>query len=166
MNQLPQLYDEHLKKEFSSPQYLMLVILINLLQNVRTVKLEELARSFQYPIELRSRIRKIQRFLYLPQFTVKNLWLPIFATWVKQRWNPGEVLHIVIDRSQWRELNLLMVSLVYRRRSIPIYFKILEKKGNSNLPQQKHVLIPALESLKDYKVVVLGDREFCSVDKR
>ncbi|WP_424094755.1 hypothetical protein [Moorena producens] len=57
-----------------------------------------------------------------------------------------------------------MVSCVYRRRSIPIYFTILNKKGNSNLSQQKQVLSPALELLKDYKVIVLGDREFCSVD--
>jgi hypothetical protein len=125
MNQLPQLYDENLKKQFSEPQYLMLLILINLLQNVGTVKLEELARSFQYPILLRSRIRKIQRFLSLPQFNVKTLWLPIFELWIKQRYYPGQALYIVIDRSQWRNINLLMVSLVYRRRSIPIYFALL-----------------------------------------
>ena len=164
MNQLPQLYDEYLKKKFSYPQYLLIVILINLLQNVRTVKLEELGRRFPYPIKLRSRIRKIQRLLSLPQFNVKTLWLPIFETWIEQRWNPGEVLYVVIDRSQWRTINLLMVSLVYRRRSMPIYFTLLNKKGNSNLSQQQKVLLPALELLKNYKVVVLGDREFCSVD--
>ncbi len=164
MNQLPQLYDEYLKKKFSNPQYLMLLILINLLQNTKAVKLEELARRFQYPIELRSRIRKIQRFLSLPQFNIKTLWLPIFEQWITQRWNPGEALYIVIDRSQWRNINLLMVSLVYRRRSIPIYFTLLQKKGNSNLSQQQQVLLPALVLLKNYKVIVLGDREFCSVD--
>lgn len=164
MNQLPQLYDEYLKKEFSYTQYLLIVILINLLQNVQTVKLEELARRFPYPIKLRSRIRKIQRLLSLPQFNVKTMWLPILSNWIEQRWRPGEVLYIVIDRSQWREINLLMVSLVYRRRSIPIYFTLLEKKGNSNLIQQQQVLLPALELLKNYKVIVLGDREFCSVD--
>ena len=164
MNQLPKLYDEHLCEKFSSPQYLLLVILINLLQNVRTVKLEELARSFQYPILLRSRIRKIQRLLSLPKFNVKTLWLPILESWIKKQWNLSEALYIVIDRSQWREINLLMVSLVYRRRSIPIYFTLLEKRGNSNLREQQQVLLPALELLKNYKVIVLGDREFCSVD--
>ena len=164
MNQLPQLYDEHLKKEFSYPQYLLIVILLNLLQNLQTVKLEELGRRFPYPIKLRSRIRKIQRLLSLPQFNIKTLWLPIFETWIKKLQNQGEFLYVVIDRSQWRNINLLMVSLVYRRRSIPIYFTILEKKGNSNFHQQKQVLLPALKLLKNYKVIVLGDREFCSVD--
>ncbi|WP_424094756.1 hypothetical protein [Moorena producens] len=102
MNKLPQLYDTHLNKKFSYPQYLLLVILIHLLQNVQTVKLEELARRFPYPILLRSRIRKIQRFLSLPQFEIKTLWLPILLTWIEQRWKSGEVIYVVIDRSQWR----------------------------------------------------------------
>ncbi|BAU66131.1 putative transposase [Stanieria sp. NIES-3757] len=57
-----------------------------------------------------------------------------------------------------------MVSLVYQRRAIPIYFRLLPLKGNSNLAQQKSVLEPVLALLKEFKIVVLGDREFCSVD--
>ena len=57
-----------------------------------------------------------------------------------------------------------MVSVIYCRRAIPIYFCILEKKGNSNLKQQQQVLLPVLELLKDYKIIVLGDREFCGVE--
>lgn len=38
------------------------------------------------------------------------------------------------------------------------------EKGNSSLEQQKAVLEPVLSRLKNYKVVVLGDREFCGVD--
>ena len=40
MIQLPELYSKHLKKQFSYPQYLILVILINLLQDLHTVRLE------------------------------------------------------------------------------------------------------------------------------
>ena len=57
-----------------------------------------------------------------------------------------------------------MVSIVYRRRSIRVYFTLLEKKGNSNLAQQQQVLLPVFELLKDYKITVLGDREFCGVE--
>jgi hypothetical protein len=72
------------------------------------------------------------------------------------------MVYLVIDRSQWRETNLLMVSLVYNHRAIPVYFSLLSRKGNSNLEQQKQVLEPAIELLKEYKIVVLGDREFCN----
>ncbi len=73
MIQLPELYSKHLKKQFSYPQYLILLIVINLLQDLQTVRLEELARRFPIPIQLRSRIKKLQRFLSLKQFNIKTL---------------------------------------------------------------------------------------------
>ena len=164
MIELPEIYKKHLEKQFNYPQYLILLIILNLLQNLKTVRLEELARRSPFPIKLKSRIIKLQRFLSLKQFNLKILWFPILKSWIQQEWKSGEVIEIVIDRSQWRSINLLMVSLVYNRRSIPIYFCLLPKKGNSNLTQQKTVLEPSFELLKDYKIVVLGDREFCSVD--
>jgi hypothetical protein len=164
MFQLPELYSKHLKKQFNYPQYLILLILINLLQNLKTVRLEELARRFPVPIQLRSRVKKIQRFLSLEQFNIKQLWFPILITWIEQEWNLQEIIYLVIDRSQWRDTNLLMVSIIYERRAIPVYFTLLEKKGNSNLAQQQQVLLPVIELLKDYKITVLGDREFCGVE--
>ena len=147
MLQLPELYSKHLKKQFNYPQYLILLILINLLQNLKTVRLEELARRFPVPIQLRSRVKKIQRFLSLEQFNIKKLWFPILITWIKQEYNLQEVLYLVIDRSQWKVINLLMVSIVYKQRAIPVYFTLLSKKGNSNLAQQQQVLLPVFELL-------------------
>lgn len=164
MFQLPELYSKHLKKQFNYPQYLILLILINLLQNLKTVRLEELGRRFPVPIQLRSRVKKIQRFLSLEQFNIKSLWFPILITWIKQEWNFREIIYLVIDRSQWRTINLLMVSIVYQQRAIPVYFTLLDKKGNSNLAQQQQVLLPVLELLEDYKITLLGDREFCGVE--
>ena len=37
MNQLPKFYDEHLKEKFSSPQNLLLVILINLENFIKSI---------------------------------------------------------------------------------------------------------------------------------
>ena len=102
MFQLPELYSKHLKKQFNYPQYLILLILINLLQNLKTVRLEELARRFPvpiHPIQLRSRVKKIQRFLSLEQFNIKQLWFPILITWIEREWNLPEIIHLVIDRS-------------------------------------------------------------------
>lgn len=162
--QLPELSSKHLQKKFNYPQYLILLILVNLLQNVKTVKLEELARRFPYPIQLRSRIKKLPRFLSLEQFNIKTLWFPIISHWIEEKWNQGKPLYLIIDRSQWRTINLLMVSLVYNSRAIPIYFTLLEHKGNSNLTEQRQVLEPALTLLNKYKIIVLGDREFCGVE--
>ncbi len=86
MIQLPELYSKHLKKQFSYSEYLILVILIHLLQDLQTVRLEELARRFPVPIQLRSRVKKIQRFLALSQFNIKIIWFPILESWLKTEW--------------------------------------------------------------------------------
>jgi hypothetical protein len=57
----------------------------------------------------------------------------------------------------------MMVSLSVDKRALPIYGELLAKIGSSNLAEQKAVLSPVLTLLKEYKIVVLGNREFCSV---
>ncbi|GCA94421.1 hypothetical protein MAE30S32_30730 [Microcystis aeruginosa 11-30S32] len=56
-----------------------------------------------------------------------------------------------------------MVSLIYDKRAMPIYWEILDKKGSSNLEEQQRVLEKTLTVLSGHKIVVLADREFCSV---
>jgi hypothetical protein len=124
MLQLPELYSKHLEKQFNYPQYLILLILLNLLQNLKTVRLEELARRFPYPIKLKSRVMKLQRFLSLKQFKIKTLWFPIVKSWIEKDFNKGEVIFLALDRSQWQGINLLMVSLMYEKRGIPLYFHL------------------------------------------
>ncbi|WPF87251.1 IS4 family transposase [Cyanobacterium aponinum AL20118] len=164
MFQLPNIYQQHLKNQFNLPQYLTLYLLLNLLQNLKTIRLEEIARRFPYPIKLRSRVKKLQRFLSLKQWNINQVWFPIIKQWILQQWHRKTIIYLVIDRTQWGVINLLMVSLIYHHRAIPIYFQLLNKKGSSNFQEQKEVLAPSLNLLKDYKIVVLGDREFCSVD--
>jgi hypothetical protein len=41
---------------------------------------------------------------------------------------------------------------------------LLPKLGNSNLSEQTIALQQVLPLFKEYKVIVLGYREFCSVD--
>jgi hypothetical protein len=41
---------------------------------------------------------------------------------------------------------------------------LLPKLGNSNLQEQTLALQQVLPLLKEYKAIVLGDREFCSLD--
>ncbi len=51
-----------------------------------------------------------------------------------------------------------------RKRAFPLYWQFLEKAGSSNLHEQIAVLRPVLKLLKGYGVVIIGDREFCSVE--
>lgn len=73
------------------------------------------------------------------------------------------MVYVALDQTQWGEVNLLMVSWLKDGGAVPIYWSLLPALGSSGLKQQKSLLLKVLPHLKDYKVVVLGDREFCSV---
>ena len=44
-------------------------------------------------------------------------------------------LVLIIDRNQWQNTNILMISLAWKKRAIPLYWKILTHKGASNLTE-------------------------------
>jgi hypothetical protein len=69
----------------------------------------------------------------------------------------------VLDRTQWQDKNLFMVGVIIGKRALPIYWHFLNKRGASNCDEQKAILRPVLKLLKDYELVILGDREFHSV---
>lgn len=163
MKMMPPLYQTHLQSQLNRAEYLLLSMLVNLLQALKQVKLETLATALPLPITFESRRKKIQRFLSLPQLTVEKIWLPIFQSWLLTDFAPQQVLHIAIDRTKWGAINLLMISLIWDRRSLPIYWELLPKQGNSNLENQTAAIAQILPLFKNYQVVILGDREFCSV---
>ena len=160
---LPSFYQTHLKSQFNLAEYILLLILITVLQSIKNVKLEALATALPVPIKFASRRKKIQRFLALPNLTIEKIWLPIVTTWLATYFSSGEIIYLVIDRTNWACTNLLMISVVWNKRAFPVYFQLLPKFGSSNLAEQKAALSPALAICINYKICVLGDREFCSV---
>jgi hypothetical protein len=102
-------------------------------------------------------------FLSLNYINIEEIWFPIIKSWLEIYFPLNEVIYLVIDRTNWGCINLLMISVVWDKRSIPIYFKLLDKLGSSNFDEQEAVFKKALPIFKNYKTVVLGDREFCSI---
>ncbi len=142
----------------------MLQILVLLLQFHKTVTLEKLATVFPQPIKFESRRRRLQRFLSLPKLSIQILWFPVLKRWFRNSsLKKGKRLIIAIDRTQWRDQNIFVISLIEDRRAIPIYWQLLSKRGCSNLGEQKALIRPVLRLLQGYKVLLLGDREFHSV---
>ena len=154
---LPEFYQKTLQKYLTTAQLLVLGMLLNVLQSSRQAKLLRLAGVFPSFILAESRRRKLQRFLSLPELTVSQIWYPLITNWLTNYCRGGETLSIVIDRSQWGTINLLMVSLVWERRAIPLYWSLLPKLGSCNFCEQRDALAEVLPILKNYKIVVLGD---------
>lgn len=144
-------YQKVFEKHLSPAQDLTLQLLILLVQSHRTVSLGRLAQLFPQPIKYESRMRNLPRFLHLPQLSSRLLWFPIIKQLLKQefrsiptnrrqrrRSKKLKLIHqgyllLVIDRTQWQERNLMMLSLVWGRHAIPVYWQLLKKKGSSSL---------------------------------
>lgn len=160
---LPEFYHKCLSRLLTPRQYTTLQILVFLLQSYKTIQLEKLAALLPIPIQYQSRRKHLQRFLVLPTLTVKYLWFPILKQWLKRNRSKKSDCYLAIDRTQWQERNLFVVSLIDNQRAIPINWNLLDKKGSSNFREQKILLRSVLNLLKGYKIVILGDREFGNI---
>ena len=154
----PASYQTTLRAHLNESQYLTVQLLLLLLQAHRQVKLSVLASVFPQPIQYRSRKRNLQRFLVLPQLSIKLLWFPLIKYWIRQvqtgrglnrdqRRRLSKLKHrkygywiIAIDRTQWKGRNVFMVSLVWGTHALPLYWEVLEQVGNSDLKTQKRLL--------------------------
>lgn len=130
----------------------------------------------------KSRIRNLQRFLLLPQLSIKLLWFPLLKYWIRQveqgtalnrqhrrhlkklKSKHGGFWIIAIDRTQWKERNVFMASLIWGTHALPLYFEEIGHQGNSDFVCQKHLIKQVLRLFKSkkYPVLILGDREFHS----
>lgn len=159
---LPQFYIDYLKIYLPSSELLTLQILVWLLQVHRQVRIERLASSFPYPIKCESRRKKIQRFLMSSNLSLSLLWFPLIKKIISTQYKKGDRLIITIDRTQWKSNNISMASVIWKKRALPIYWLLLSKKGSSNFYEQVATIRPVLKLLKDYRIVIIGDREYRS----
>jgi Transposase DDE domain len=163
MIMLPEFYQKHLKSQLSFADYIFLKILITLLQSIKKVRLEALATVLPIPITFESRRKRIQRFLSLPNLSIEKIWFPIVNAWLEAEYTSGKIIYVVIDRTNWACVNLFMVSVVWDKRAFPIYFTLLPKLGSSNINEQTTILSKVFPIFQNYKICLLGDREFCSI---
>ena len=161
---LPSFYQKFLEKYLNKAQLITLSMLVWLLQNQKQVRIERLAATLPLPIQQNSRRRHLQRFLTLNALSVVLLWFPIIEEIISRQIKAGSQVIIALDRTQWKENNVLMVSVIYQKRAWPVYWCLLEKDGSSNLEEQQKVLRPVIRLLKKYKLVIIGDREFHSIE--
>lgn len=157
-------FETHFYRYLKPTQFQTLTILIGLLNQYKQVKIETLATYFPLPIFFESRRRHIQRFLVLMGLSITLIWFPIILTIIHQQIPCNFPLIIALDRTQWQENNIFMISLIYSRRALPIYWTILNKKGASNLEEQKALIRPVIKLLNKYNIIIIGDREFHSIE--
>ncbi|NEO79915.1 IS4 family transposase [Moorena sp. SIO4G3] len=155
-------YQKILQNQLHHSRYLLITLVVASLQLLRQVKLEVLAQALPLPILFESRRKKLRRFLRIKQFNMVSIWFPCVSALLEEMFKPNDRIYLAIDRTSWGVINILMVSVIYDHRAWPIYWEFLDKKGSSNFDEQTAVLGKSIGLLSNYRVVVLGDREFCS----
>jgi Transposase DDE domain len=163
LKMIPALYQKHLKSQLNVAEFIFLKILLILLQSIKKVSLEKLANALPIGIKFESRRKRIQRFLSLPNLTIEKVWFPIVKELLETYFSNEKIIYVAIDRTNWSCINLFMVSIIWDKRAFPIYFELLPKLGSSNISEQQNLISKVIPVFENYKICILGDREFCSV---
>ena len=125
---------------------------------VRSSNLSKVAVAFQTSVEFLSTYRQIQRFLSNWR-TVKIDSLGLLKISGK--------LKVAIDRTEWKFgkvwVNILTVSVVYKRVAIPIMWKTVNQKGNARASEHLQIIKQLIAEIGKGRIAeIYGDREFAS----
>ena len=104
--------------------------------------------------------KRVQRFLRNPSVTVEVYYAPLARRILQRLAGGGARIHLTVDRTEWRDFNLLYVCVGWRGRALPLLWGILGP-GASSFAEQKELLAVVARWLPPRAdVLLLGDREF------
>jgi hypothetical protein len=133
----------------------------------RSVHLSKIAGKIPGSAKLLSITRRLSRFLDNPAICVREWYEPIAHQWLQAQWDClGEIRLIVDGTKVGFGHQLLMVSLAYRKRAIPIAWTwVKHVRGHSSAFKQLALLNYARTLLPDgADVFLVGDCEFGSAE--
>ena len=111
---IPESYHAHLSEKFTRSNYLLTILLIQVVQSIKEVTLESMATKLAIPIKFESRRKKIQRFLSEDEWTLDNICLSLVIDWIKGSVKQqNKVVYLAIDRTKWQSNNILRVSMIW-----------------------------------------------------
>lgn len=129
---------------------------------VRTVNLNKLACVISgNATEQSSRYRRLQRF-----FADFKIDFDLVAGFIfRLFFVSGGKWRLTMDRTNWKwgksNINILTLGIAYKGTAIPIYWELLDKRGNSDTPERIALIERFIKSFgKDSIEELLCDREF------
>jgi len=139
-----------------------LLLMTRALLEVKRMVLSELARELPVPIRFNSRLRRLWRFGARTVFDYRAP-AAALAVWLLTAVRDRRYLAIIIDWTKIRRDYLLVFSLPYRRRAVPLYWAVVgpadyeQNAVERRLVRQFLAVVPA--ALRS-KLVFIGDRGF------
>ena len=133
------------------------------MQLARTSQLSKVANWLNKETQRDSREQFLKRFLMSPYFNQEAAYYPLISQALSSYKAPE--WHLIVDRTNLdkHRLDLLMISLAFRKRAIPLGWEVRPFGGTGSESQIQLLeritrLIPARQ-----RVIVHGDTEFGSV---
>src|SRR5262249_61244996 len=80
--------------------------------------------------------KRVQRFLRNPSVTVELYYEPLARRILQRLAGGGARIHLTVDRTEWRDFNLLYVCVGWRGRALPLLWGILGA-GAAGFPRHK-----------------------------
>jgi hypothetical protein len=139
----------------------MIFLMMGIFQS-RSVQLNLIARKTPIRAKKLSIVKRLARFLDNPQVGVREWYHPFVEGLLGSAGAAGQV-HLIIDASQVAfGFRLVMVSVAYQRRSLPIAWTwLLGSRGHSSTATQVKLLDYVRRLLpQKVQVSVVGDSEF------
>jgi hypothetical protein len=132
----------------------------------RSVQLSQVAGKVLGPAKNLSTVRRLSRFLDNPAIQVREWYEPIAQQWLEAQFaRLGEIRLIVDGTKVGFGHQLLMVSLAYRRRAIPIAWSWVKQVRGHSSGRHQLALLKYVKGLLPKKSIVflVGDSEFGSI---
>lgn len=135
-------------------------MLVGLLKT-RNVNLVEIAMGSTGEARIGSRYRRVQRFIHEHRINydqVAGFVMALFGFTDKP-------YYLTLDRTNWKwgrkDLNILMLAVVHQGVAIPVYWLLLNKRGNSSTRERIALMKRFIGQFgKERLLGVLADREF------
>jgi hypothetical protein len=125
-----------------------------------TVKLNRISLMLQGDAKSESKYRGIQRFFQLFRMDYEE-----YSRFVTGLLSSQRQYYLVMDRTNWKfgkaDINILMLCIIFKNNSFPLFWELLEKGGSSSTSERKALLEKAIKLLGKERILgLLGDREF------
>lgn len=133
----------------------------------RSVYLSRVAGKIPGSAKLLSITRRLSRLLDNPAIRVRDWYEPIARQWLEAQWHCSREIRLIVDGTKVGfGHQLLMVSLAYRKRAIPIAWTwVKHVRGHSTAVKQLALLNYVRKLMPAGTAVFLvGDCEFGSID--
>jgi hypothetical protein len=131
------------------------------LMATRTINLSKLACALMSDAMQLSRYRRLQRFFAQFHIDYDRIAGFIFRLFFVA----GGQWYLTMDRTNWQwgksDINILTLGIAFKGTAIPIYWMLLEKKGNSDTPERIALIQKFIRQFGKHCIAgVLADREF------